>query len=426
MAALKPAPEEQASALRAVPWKKLSFVGAVFAIPTGLRLSDQGCEAPAFAKTLRRGRRATLGNPPVGYQPQPGLRRVRVGRGATPLGLAILPIRIPRVAHSSQPWALGPEFLWDSPQRQNFVIGEHGLNAAADPAVAFKAFTLTELLVVLAVMAILVALLLPALSQAKSTAQTVKCANNLRQVGVAIHMYMADYSILPPFSDGRKASLSSGIFWYDYLARYTASQWSDPLYRCPTYQGLVARGDEGGTAYATGPRISMGSYGYNGTGVSSVTKQPEVHSSGQLGLGGTFRFTPDSEPFDNLTPLSDSEIHSPSDMIALGDAILTSFVPTALRPNQKTVNGLDCLTWVDGRPLVSGVWQVTWTSGTGSDTNKPLRAMANRHRGRFNIAFCDGHNEAFSPSMLFATNDAALCRWNNDHKPHRELVPNPW
>jgi hypothetical protein len=87
---------------RNFPWS-----GAVFPIPRGLRLSAQGCEAPAFAKTLRRGRRATLGNPPVRYQPQPGLRLVRVGIGATPLGLAIFPTCLPRVAHSSQPWALG-------------------------------------------------------------------------------------------------------------------------------------------------------------------------------------------------------------------------------------------------------------------------------------------------------------------------------
>ena len=65
------------------------------------------------------------------------------------------------------------------------------------------AFTLIELMVVIAILSVLVGLLLPALAGAKLKAKGVKCTSNLKQVGMAFLLYAADSNDqLPPFNSG--------------------------------------------------------------------------------------------------------------------------------------------------------------------------------------------------------------------------------
>jgi prepilin-type N-terminal cleavage/methylation domain-containing protein len=55
-----------------------------------------------------------------------------------------------------------------------------------------RAFTLTELLVVVGIISVLIALLLPALSKARASGQSVSCLSNLRQIMMAFHLYAGD------------------------------------------------------------------------------------------------------------------------------------------------------------------------------------------------------------------------------------------
>jgi prepilin-type N-terminal cleavage/methylation domain-containing protein/prepilin-type processing-associated H-X9-DG protein len=248
-----------------------------------------------------------------------------------------------------------------------------------------RGFTLIELLVVIAIIAILAGLLLPALTQAKAKARAAKCRSNLRQLGIALHLYVDENERYPRFS------LDSASFydaWYTRLMPYAIGRvpmgkdvlgYEDlfpELFLCTEGKG----GHIGQTrSGAPGPNISYNkpttkaTYGYNAMGTVSPLqmhslldgKTPEL----ELGLG---------------VDCKEASIVNPSGMIALGC--------------QRSLNGFER---VLSPYLANG------------------RQPSDLHNNGAIILFTDGHSEQLKKAGLIEETDARR-RWNRDYEPHRE------
>jgi prepilin-type N-terminal cleavage/methylation domain-containing protein len=100
-----------------------------------------------------------------------------------------------------------------------------------------QGFTLIELLVVISIIALLVALLLPALRNARLAARSSTCKTQLKQIGTAMMLYTNDYDdVLPPYRGVH--SRKGNTFWpvflsYDYLRPRLANNRYDEIFVCP-------------------------------------------------------------------------------------------------------------------------------------------------------------------------------------------------
>src|SRR3954451_6991070 len=77
------------------------------------------------------------------------------------------------------------------------------------------AFTLVEMLVVIGIIAVLISILLPALSRARRQAATVQCASNMRQVAAGLLMYIQDHKgVCPPSGAPAIAGVYPKGWWW--------------------------------------------------------------------------------------------------------------------------------------------------------------------------------------------------------------------
>lgn len=261
-----------------------------------------------------------------------------------------------------------------------------------------SALTLIELLLVISIIAVLAALMLMVISQAKAKALSIQCANNVRQLGIGLRAFITDYNCYPLRSNPgfarsgaypehntmwltgiESAELSSAAITTNretFLKVYGSGIWKCPAANKP----------------ANWPKNNgFDSYGYNAYGLTkSPAADAPVGLGGHHGWGGTNGTAP---------PVMESEVANPAEMIAIGDGF---------------VGG-------DG-VILDGVWDLSRTRNIPDKLGSTQRSYT-RHQGKANVVFCDGHVESPTLKFLFEdTSDKALSCWNRDHLPHREKL----
>src|SRR5262249_26344888 len=238
-----------------------------------------------------------------------------------------------------------------------------------------RGFTLIELLVVIAIIAILAALLLPSLSRAKKSAQSVACKSNLRQFGLSLNLFVTDYQHYPVFN-GESVTDPELQPWSLALAPYGLQRLAGaplPPAAVTSYYPITGNRELGiwRCPSAWFPTHDVGdarpNYGYNDSGI--ITREFPLG----LGLGRKLVSLTSTE----IMTVREQDVLVPANMIAFGDA--------AYRVALKRLD----FGWGNfGRGF-----DYDGAFGAPTIVRDANRLAEERHRGRWNLAFCDGHVE---------------------------------
>jgi prepilin-type processing-associated H-X9-DG protein len=222
-------------------------------------------------------------------------------------------------------------------------------------------------------------------------------------MGLALKMYVEDNrGCYPYFGYYQNAFNVSFIQWPEFLKPYYPLSWTSRDYHCPGYKFAILTAGRYGNIQSA---AWWGSYGYNGLG--SFNDWKKLPKAPTLGIGeGVSDY--DSSDLYNVkypSPISESAVKAPSEMLAMADSRIRKFLPPEDTLYRSPFGGETCLTC--GSPPVSLGLPSDWLP------NIPP------HGRNLNSLFCDGRVAGFNSLILLNPTNSALL-WNRDHEPHPE------